>query len=90
MQDNQTPAKPRNTAASWALGLGIVAILASGGDHIVGGLILIPGVITGIVGLNNARRLNGAGQTRAIIGLALTTITIAITVARVHAALSAA
>jgi heme/copper-type cytochrome/quinol oxidase subunit 1 len=60
----------RNTAATWSLWLGIIAVLfaIAGG---IGGTVLIAGVWTGIVGLRNARQRDGLGHDKAIAGLIL-------------------
>ena len=77
----------RNTAATWALSLGIVAtLLAIGGG--VGGLVLIPGVVTGVRGFRNARQLGGVGHGKSVAGLVMCAIAAIITVAWVIAAVN--
>jgi hypothetical protein len=71
---------PRNTAATWALSLGIVAtLLAIGGG--VGGLVLIPGVVTGVRGVRTARQVGGIGHSKSVAGLVICAIAAIITVA---------
>jgi hypothetical protein len=73
-------AAQRNTAATWALILGIAAmLLAIGGG--VGGLVLIPGVVTGVRGLRTARGLGGIGHGKSVAGLVMCAIAAIITVA---------
>lgn len=73
-------AAQRNTAATWALILGIAAMLLAIGRG-VGGLVLIPGVVTGVRGLRTARQLGGIGHGKSIAGLVMCAIAAIITVA---------
>ncbi|BAU96247.1 hypothetical protein N24_1985 [Corynebacterium suranareeae] len=76
---------PKNTAAAWALGLGIASLVALVAvvSAVIAPVIAIAGIIVSIIALVKAKNINGPNKRKgfAITGLILSILTLLITAA---------